>query len=106
VGLFGREKKPQESGAESSHAEVRGQVTKTPDGALSIIVLFDSHDGVIGGGFAFLSADLPSGRRAAFESLTGPQATPYKKIHQAAVSVENAVARRASAPCWRWSASS
>lgn len=76
--------------------KVRGQITNTLDEELSSmatigIVLFDSKDRVVGGGFAFLDGDLPSGRRAAFEAVNGVNATPYSKIHQAAVSVENAV---------------
>ena len=79
-------------------AKVRGQITNTLDGKLSSIaligiVLFDSRDKVVGGGFAYLNADLPSGRRAAFEAINGVNATPYSTIHQAAVSMENAVAQ-------------
>ena len=73
---------------------VKGQVKNTHEGELSSLarlgcVLLDRNGKVVGGGFTYLEADLPSGRTAAFQVYSGPANTPYKKVAKAKVSVEN-----------------
>ena len=76
--------------------KVRGQVTNNLDKTLSSlakigVVLFDKRGRVVGGGYTYLDADLKSGRKASFESVNGPAETPFSRVHQAAVSMENSV---------------
>ncbi len=73
---------------------VKGQVKNTHEGTLSEfarigVVVFDKNDEVIGGGYAFLDANLPSGRTAAFDTGNGVSATPRSKAARVKASVEN-----------------
>jgi len=75
---------------------VSGQVKNELESSLSCIatigcVLFDGNGKVVGGGFAYLDADLKPGRTAAFEVLNGTTATPASKVKRAEVSMDNEV---------------
>jgi hypothetical protein len=75
---------------------VRGEVENTLDQPLSQfakigVVVFDAAGKVIGGGFAYLDADLPPGRRAGFSSSNGTNAVPVRAAAKAFVTVENEV---------------
>lgn len=83
-----------EKSSYSTGTRVRGQVKNTHDAPLSSFaricsVLFDKNGKVIGGGFGFLDGDLPPGRTAAFELISGTMCTPYSKVAKAMCSVEN-----------------
>jgi hypothetical protein len=76
---------------------VRGEVENTLDQPLSQlarigIVVFDSRGEVVGGGFTFLDADLPPGRRASFDAGNGVGAIPPNRAESAMASVDNEVA--------------
>ena len=76
---------------------VAGQVTNNLDSALSsgadiTAVLFDARGRVVGGGFAYLDADLAPGRRASFKMLNGPSVCKRGMVKSVRVSVENEVA--------------
>jgi len=73
---------------------VQGQVHNDFEGTLLShatigCVLFSKTGKVVGGGFGYLDADLPSGRTAAFKILNGPSCTPRSKAAKARVSVDN-----------------
>lgn len=75
---------------------VKGQVKNELQSPISMLarigcVLSDADDKVVGGGFGYLDANLPTGRTAAVEILNGPSATPWSKIERAEVSMDNAV---------------
>ena len=75
---------------------VRGEVVNNLDQPLSSfakigIVLFDERGEVVGGGFTFLDAELPPGRRAGFEAGNGISAAPGGRVSEARASVNNEV---------------
>lgn len=75
---------------------VRGQVKNNLDGTLSMLarigcVLFGANDKVVGGGFGYMRASLPSGRTAGIYVTNGTIATPASKVKRVEVSMDNAV---------------
>lgn len=76
--------------------KVSGEVENTLTQPLSQLakisaVVFDAKGNVLGGGFAFLDANLPPGTRAGFETANGTGAVPAKRAVLARVSMNNEV---------------